>query len=135
MHTEETYPGHNDDIKLAEFEKIKDKINEKYRTELSALDVRSEFEIAYNKLFDTMLNEHSEKIFDIIYLFMDVFNIDEIKAVRYLNKSNREIVRQFAINNYNTKYYENIERAQLKRKLEKKGRTFFDYLDIRELFE
>ena len=131
----EAFPGHNEDINLEEYESIKEKINSKYGCEMTALQVRAEFEQAYNKLFESLLFEHSHEVFNILYVLMDCFNIDEIKAVRYLNKSNREKVRAFAINNCETHYYENIEKRNQKAKAEKKGRTYFEHDDIGDMFE
>jgi hypothetical protein len=133
--TPEAYPGHNEDINLEEYESIKDKINEKHNCNMTALQVRSEFEKTYNKLFDTLMQEHSHEVFNILYVMMDCFNIDEIKAVRYLNKTNKEKVRSFAVTNCNTNYYEKLEQRKLKAKAEKKGKTFFEHNDIGDMFE
>jgi hypothetical protein len=131
----EAFPGHNQEVNLEEYESIKEKINSKYNCNMTALQIRSEFEVAYNKIFDSLMQDHSHEIFNIIYVLMDCFNIDEIKAVRYLNKSNREIIRAFAINNHETYYYENIERKKMKEKALKKGKTYFEHDDIGDLFE
>jgi hypothetical protein len=82
-----------------------------------------------------MLQEHSHEIFNIIYVMMDCFNIDEVKAVRYLNKDNKEKLRSFAINNKETSYYEKIEKNNEKKKLEKKGLKYFEHVDMEDLFE
>jgi hypothetical protein len=131
----EPFPGHNEDINLQEYESIKDKVNDKYECDMTALQVRAEFELAYNKIFDSLMQEHSHEIFNIIYVLMDCFNIDEIKAVRYLNKTNKEMVRAFAIGNHETHYYEKLEQRKLKQKAEAKGKTFFEHDDIGDLFE
>ena len=131
----EPFPGHNEDINLEEYESIKEKINKKYDCKMTALQVRTEFEQAYNKIFDSLMQEHSHEIFNIIYVLMDCFNVDEIKAVRYLNKSNREKVRSYAISNHETHYYQNIEKKNLKMKAEKKGKTFFEHDDIGDMFQ
>lgn len=132
--SEEAYPGYEESIQLQEYESIKEKINEKFDCDLSAIQVRSEFEIAYNKLFENLLQSHSHEMFKIIYVLMDCFNISEVKAVRYLSKDNKEKIRAFAINNCNTKYYQQIEKNIKKEKLEKKGITFFEHDDIGGLF-
>ena len=132
---EEAYPGFSEDIHLEEYESIKTKINEKHGTNNTALQIRSEFEVTFNKLFDSMLEEYSDRIFDVIYVMMDCFNINEIKAFRYLSKTNKEKVRNFAKNNYNTFYYETKEKMKQKAKAEKKGKIFYEYDSIDDLFE
>jgi len=133
--TEEAYPGYNEDIQLEEYESIKTKINDKFSSDTTALQIRTEFEIAFNKLFDSMLEEYSHRVFDIIYVMMDCFNINETKAIRYLNDDNREKVRNFASNNFNTHYYEKCEQKRLKKKADKKGKIFYIHEDARDLFE
>ena len=127
---EEPFVGHTEEYRLQEYESIKDKINEKYECNMTALEVRAEFERAYNKLFEALLVEHSHEIFNILYVMMDCFNIDEIKAVRYLNKENKEMVRAFAESNFNTYYYENKEQQMLQEK--GKGQATFE--NIEDLF-
>jgi hypothetical protein len=131
----EAYPGYNESIRLEEYETIKEKINSKYKTNSTALQIRSEFEEAFNKLFDSMLEEYSDRIFDVIYVLMDCFNINEIKAYRYLSKSNKEKVRNFAKGRYHTGYYERLERDKMKKNAEKKGQSFFEYETIDDIFE
>jgi hypothetical protein len=132
--TEESFPGYNEDIQLQEYEKIKEVINEKYKCNLNATEVRTEFEDAYNKLFSVMLAQFPDKVFKIIELFMDEFNIDEVKAVRNLNEENREKVRSFAITNYNTSYYQKIEKRNEKEKMERLGKGYNEVSDLRDLF-
>jgi len=134
FNTDNVHCGYNEEIHLLEYEKLKDALNKKYNTSFTAFQVRADFEEAYNKLFDMMMAEYSEKIFDILYVFVDCFNISEAKAFRHLNKKNREIVRSFAINNYNTLYYQNIEKRKQKDKLEKKGKNYNEFSDIGDLF-
>jgi hypothetical protein len=132
---EEVFAGHLDTIHLEEYETIRDKINLKYQTNATALQIRSEFEDAYNKLFEKLLVDHSHEVFNIIYVLMDCFNIDEIKAVRYLKPENKEIVKAFAKSKCETFYYEKIEQGIEKEKCEKKGITFFEHSNIKDLFE
>ena len=54
-----------------------------------------------------MLVDYSDRLFDIIYVMMDTFNLSERKAVSYLNSRHKEMLRSFAMSNYNTFYYEN----------------------------
>jgi len=135
QYIEQAYPGYTEESKQVEYEKIKNKINTKYNVDFTAFSVRAEFEKVYNKLFETLLQDHSNKIFDILYVFMDCFNINEVKAVRYLNKQNKELVRNYALCNYNTKYYENIEQQKIDAKLEKKGKKSHKHSNINNLFE
>jgi hypothetical protein len=130
----EPFPGHNEDIQLQEYEKIKDVVNENHNCDMSALEVRSEFEQAYNKIFESLLVDHSHEIFNIIYVLMDEFNISEMKAVRYLYPENKEKVRAFAINKCNTSYYEKIEKKLEKEKVEKKGGVYSSHKNISDLF-
>lgn len=131
----EAYPGYNEEVDLLEYEKIKDHVNDKYDCDMSAIEVRSEFESAYNKLFDNLMQDHSHEIFNIIYVLMDCFNINEVKAVRYLSEDNKEILRVFAINNRETAYYQKMENVKEKAKMEKKGLKFFEHINVDDLFE
>ena len=136
MNDETYYPAHHEDVQLLEFEDVKKQINRKYKTNTSALEVRAEFEIAYNKIFDKMIKEDSDKIIEIIWVIMDVFYIDEVKAVRYLNKENFELVRNFMIQEKNTTYYQNIEKELKDKKIEKKAKKYKKSIKtIMDLFE
>jgi hypothetical protein len=127
--------GHDDSISGLEYESIKNIINEVHSCDMTALEVRSEFELAYNKIFDNMMVDYSDKIFDVLYVLMEEFNIDEIKAVRYLNEKNKDMVRNFAISTCNTFYYETKEKQQQKEKALEKGKVYHEHVDIRDLFE
>lgn len=118
--TETYYPGYSEDIQLAEYEAVKKVINKKYKTNNTALEIRSEFEEAYNKIFSSMIADHPKQPFEIIWVIMDHFNIDEVKAVRYLNKENYAIVRDYAKEHCHTPYYENIETDLKQKKIDKK---------------
>jgi hypothetical protein len=132
---EQFYPGLNKDVKLQEYEDVSKLINEKYKTSSTPLQVRKEFEEAYNKLFETMLVEYPTRVFDILYVLMDAFNINETKAVQHLTQKNQEIVRSYAKSKYNTYYYEKKEVEQIKEKYKKQGKKYFDYQVIKDLFE
>lgn len=133
---EEAYfPGYNEDVHMEEYEQIRKHINEKFDTKSSAMQVRAEFEIAFNKLFDSMMEDYSDRVFDVLYVMMESFNINEIKAYRYLNKDNKEKVRNFAINRKNAYYYEKKEKEMIKKKMKKKGKPFYEFQDVRGLFE
>ena len=136
MSEETYYPAHHDDVQLLEYEDVKKQINRKYKTNTTALEVRSEFEIAYNKLFDKMISQDPNKITEIIWVIMDVFHIDEVKAIRYLNKENFELVRNFMIQEKNTSYYQNIEKELKDEKIEKKAKKYKRSIKtIMDLFE
>ena len=135
MNDKTYYPGYNEDIRMEEYEKIKTVINDKYGTDDTALQIRAEAEKTFNKLFDSMMEEYSDRVFDVLYVMMDCFNITEIKAIRYLNKDNKEKVRNYAKNNYNTYYFENMEKEKKREKLEKKGKKLIEHENITELFE
>lgn len=133
--TPEPYPGHIEDINMMEYETIKAIINEEYGTTSTALEIRSEFEIAFNKIFENMLLHHSHEVFKIIWVMVDEFNVSEEKILRYLNDENKEKVRNFAMNNYETYYYELKEEEQEKEKMLEKGRSYFKCVRTDDLFE
>jgi len=120
MHPETYYPGLNSDQQLNEYEKVKNFVNKKYGTKNTSLEIRAELEEAYNKIFDKMLQGSEDKVFQIIWVMMDFFNIDEVKAVRYLNKKNYEFLRKHVVENKNTLYYQKIEKALQEKKVAKK---------------
>jgi hypothetical protein len=132
---EESYPGYSEDIKMTEFEDIKTVINEKYKTDFTSTEIRSECEEAFNKIFNKMLAIYPNRIFDIIYILMDEFNISESKAVRCLNKENREIVRNFAISTYHTGYYQKKERELEKEKMERLGKPHYEFRSMSKFFK
>lgn len=136
MNEETYYPGYHEEIQLVEYEEVKRKINKKYKTSNTALEIRSEFEVAYNKIFDKMIKDDPNKIIEIIWVIMDVFNIDEVKAIRYLNKDNFEMVRNYMIQEKNTVYYQNIEKDLKDQKIEKKANKYRKSIKtIMDLFE
>jgi len=134
-HNIEAYPGYNEDQRFLEFEEIKNVINEKYGSDTTAFQVRTELEETYNKLFNILMMDFSDKVFDIIFVLMDTFNITESKAISYLDDDNKEKVKCFAKSHYNTFYYENIEKKHAKEQCEKKGIPYYEFEDIRDCFE
>lgn len=132
---EESFPGYDESIKMGEYEDVKDIVNEIHGTNSTAIEVRKEFEVAYNKLFDQLALQSPDRIMHILLLFCDEFNIDEAKAYRCLNKQNKELVRAFAKSNCNTHYYEKMEEKKIKEKMEKKGQVYFKCERIDDLFE
>lgn len=131
---EEAFPGYNEEIQLQEYEKIKDIINEKYECKMTATEVRTEFEDAYNKIFESMFMQFPDQVFNILHVLMDEFNIDEVKAVRNLNEENTEKVRSFAITNCNTAYYQRQERKQKKEQMERLGKGYNEVADLTDMF-
>lgn len=131
---ETAYPGYDEDIQMEEYKAIRQKINNKYNTSLTSAQIRKEFEIAYNKLFDSMMSEYSHRVFHIMYVLMDCFNIDEIKAFRYLNKQNKEKVRSFAMSKSKSWYWQKKEKDKINAKLLKKGKKIVEVQDITNLF-
>lgn len=127
--------GHNTGIGGLEYEEIANIINEIHNTDLQPLECRSEFEDAYNKIFDRMMIIYPERVFDVLYVIMDEFNIDEIKAVRYLNEKNKSIVRNYAMATCTTDYYQKKEKQKMKEKAEEKGKLWIEHVDIEDLFE
>ena len=134
MISEELYPGYNEMIKLRSYDEIKTVVNDKYGTKTSASQVRLEFESAYNKLFDCMMKDYSNRIFDVIFVLMDTFNIkNETRAIRYLNKRNRELVKNFAKSKFETAYYEKKEREKIVKKRLKRDQKMITITDIQRL--
>jgi hypothetical protein len=127
--------GHDDSVSGFEYEEIARIINELHNTDLKPLECRAEFESAYNKIFDRMLLEYPEKVFDILYVIMDEFNIDEIKAVRYLNEKNKSVVRNFAMANCVTDYWQKKEKEAKRTKAHEKGKLYLEHIDTEDLFE
>lgn len=132
---EEAFPGYDEDIRMEEYREIRKIINKKYNSTLSESQVRLEFERAYNKLFDSMMESYSHRVFHIIYVMMDCFNIDEIKAFRYLNVQNKEKVRNFALNKDKSWYWQKKEKEKIKNKMNKKGKSLLEAQDIKNLFK
>jgi len=120
MIEENYFPGFNDDIQLEEFKDVKNMSNEKYGTKNTSLQIRAEIEEAYNKLFSEMLKGDENKIFELFWTIQDAFNINEEKAVRYLNAKNYEIVRNYAEKTCYTPYYKKLEENILKEKIKRK---------------
>ena len=127
--------AHDESVNGLEYEDIANIINELHSTNLKPLECRSEFELAYNKIFDQMLQYYPNRVFDIVYVIMDEFNIDEVKAVRYLNDKNKSIVRNFAMANCTTDYWEKKEKDMLRDKAHRKGKVFIEHVDVDDLFE
>jgi hypothetical protein len=133
--TPEAYPAHNEAINMMEYETLTAIINQKYGTNSTTLEIRSEFLDIFNRIFEDMLRLHSHEVHKIVWVMVDAYNISEENILRYLNEDNKEKLRNYAINNYETKYYEDIEERNLRQKMEEKGQTFFKHVRTDSLFE
>lgn len=131
---EEDYREGEDD-KLLEYEAIREKINEKYNTDSTNKEIRNEFLETINKLFSKMSEEHSDDLFGVVQIMIEEFKINEGKFVRYLNKENEMKLRNFAKNNFETTYYETMEKRKKDAKLIKKGKSSEIRESISDLFE
>jgi hypothetical protein len=119
-----------------EYNKIAKIINDKFGCDLNARNTRQEMCDAVNKLFLKMVDDEPKRIFDILAVMCEEFKIKEERLIGYLNDRNYMIVRNFAMNNYETTYYEKCERRKINEKSKKKGEKIsFDRKNIDDLFE
>lgn len=121
--------------KLVGYDIIRDEINKKYDSDLNNKAVRKEFLDAINKVFTNMSDSFGDRLFDVIYVMMEEFKISENKLVRYLDKDNLSKLRSFAVNNYETKYWETKEKQKKDDKLQRHGKSHKVREDINDLFE
>lgn len=121
--------------KLMGYDEIRKEINENYNCSLTNKEVRKEFLDAINKVFSSMLEDYSDRVFDVIYVMMEEFKVNESKLIRYLNDENMTVLRNFAKNNYETRYWEVKEKEKKDAKFEKMGKKFEIRDSIFDLFE
>lgn len=121
--------------KLVGYDEIREQINKTYDCKLTNKDVRNEFLDAINKVFSSMAYNYSDRLFDVIYVMMEEFKVNECKLIRYLNNENLSKLRNYAKNNYETRYWEVKEKEKNDTKLEKLGKSFEIRATISDLFE
>lgn len=114
---------------------IATQINEKYGTDFTYQSMRDEMCKIVNKLFRNMISEHPTKMFQVVEVMAQEFNVEEEKLVRYLDKDNYNRLREFAKKNYCTYYWENMERKKFEAKAKKKGKKTCRIQSSNEMFE
>jgi hypothetical protein len=117
------------------YKEIADRINEDYDTDSTAQKIRDEMVKIVNKLFRNMISEHPTKLFQVVEVMAQEFHVDEEKIVRYLDKDNYNRLREFAKKNYNTLYWENMERRKKIAKARRKGKFITEIEETSNLFE
>jgi hypothetical protein len=121
--------------KLVGYDTIRKEINDRYDCKLTNKGVRKEFLASINKVFANMSDSFGDRLFDVIYVMMEEFKISENKLVRYLDRDNMSKLRNFAVNHYETGYWETKEKEKKDNKLERHGKGFRIRTNISELFE
>lgn len=89
----------------------------------------------FNEIFDTLMITFPDKLFQIVYILADKFDVTEDKIFRTLNEENRHKLKNFAMNTYHTKYYEDRERIKIQHKMIKKGKGGELREPIEDLFD
>ena len=135
MEETEDYMLEQYEKKLVGYDEIRVEINRKHNINLTNKEVRKEFLAAVNKVFADMSEDFGDRLFDVIYVMMEEFEVNESKLVRYLDKDNMSKLRSFAVNNYETTYWETKEKKKKDDKSEKKGRMTEVRTRITDLFE
>jgi hypothetical protein len=121
--------------KLVGYDEIRKQINDKHECSLTNKEVRKEFMSGINKIFSSMSEIYGERLFDVMYVIMEEFKISENKLVRYLDKDNLSKLRSYAVNNYETGYWEKKEKARKDDKLQRHGKAHRIRDNISDLFE
>lgn len=116
-----------------ELEQVNSNIREDYNYLRKDINIEDSFE--FNDLFSTMMRMYPHKIFNLVNVISDEMNIPEDKFYRRLDDTIKGKLKNYAMNNYNTRYYENKEREKIHLKLRKKGRLSEIHHSIEELFE
>ncbi len=104
-----------------EYDEIARTINDKNKKNIkTAQQIQIEFRTTVNRLFDTMLEQFPDRIFNILQVMAEEFNIPEHKLIRYLNIENMEKVKDYAKEHYHTHYWEKKEKEAKINKINKK---------------
>jgi|SaaInlStandDraft_1057018.scaffolds.fasta_scaffold08813_6 hypothetical protein len=99
------------------------------------LDGRSLEEGVANDIFYQMMQEYPKKLFEIVYVMSEESDHKVEKIFKYLDQDNKGKLKSYAMNFYNTTYYEKKEIEKKRKKMEKKGKKFDMRKNIEDLFE
>lgn len=88
-----------------------------------------------NEVFTKLKTTFPSKLFEIVYVMSDTLEIPEDKMFTKLDEDNRNLLKNYAINKYNTNYYEKKEKLKNDAKLRRKGRFSEIHDKIEDLFE
>jgi hypothetical protein len=116
-----------------ELETEKDLIRSDYNYLKSDYDLEDNME--FNVLFERMLKMYPSKVFKLVNVISEEQGVPEDKLFRSFSDENRSKLKNYAMNNYNTKYYETKEREKVNTKMRNKGRLSEIRDNIEDLFE
>lgn len=89
----------------------------------------------FNKLFSILFDNYRSFTFKVITVISEEMSIKEEKVFKMFDNEMKEKIKNYAINNYNTLYYQKKEIDKTNNKLRKKGKFNNIRKNIEDLFE
>lgn len=116
-----------------EYEKSKDTIRSDFIYLKEKYDVKDKDQ--FNTLFNILFDNYKSFTFKVITVISEEMSIKEEKVFKMFDNEMKEKIKNYAINNYNTLYYQKKEIDKNNDKLKKKGKFNNIRKNIEDLFE
>jgi hypothetical protein len=128
--------SNNDAIKQLidlEYEKSKENIRSDFIYLKEQYDIKDKDQ--FNKLFSILFDNYRSFTFKVITVISEEMSIKEEKVFKIFDNEMKEKIKNYAVNNYNTLYYQKKEIDKTNNKLRKKGKFNNIRKNIEDLFE
>ncbi len=128
--------SNNDAIKQLidlEYEKSKENIKIDFIYLKEQYDITDKYQ--FNKLFSILFDNYRSFTFKVIIVISEEMSIKEEKVFKMVDNEMKEKIKNYAVNNYNTLYYQKKEIDKTNNKLRKKGKFNNIRKNIEDLFE
>ena len=88
-----------------------------------------------NTIFYQLMQEYPKQLFEVVYVIAEETDQRVDQVFKCLDNDNRGKLKNYAMNFYNTGYYEKKELEKRKKKMERSGKKFDIRKNIEDLFE
>jgi len=123
----------SDDL-IKEIESIMDEEDLMVSEENTPVKLRKKYRKEINELFE-LKSMNCQDLFSLAFLIINEFNINPESFIMCLSRNNREKLKNYAHNNYDTTYLRKKEKIIVNEKREKKGMCVADEaISIKDFF-
>ena len=123
----------SDDL-IYEIESIMDKEDSIVSDDNTPVKIRKKYRKEINDLFE-LKSMSCQDLFSLAFLIISEFNINPESFIMCLSKDNREKLKNYASNTFDTTYLRKKEKMKKIEKIKKKGKKVEDdAIDIRDFF-